>query len=200
MPTINVSTDIGKAIAALATYSEARNFNFAVARALTLTAKEIQTEVRNNLPSRFTLRRESFIKQGIQIKPATKESLEALVFSRDDFMGLQETGGQKNPLGNYLAIPTSLVRRTPKDVIRKADRPKSLGDKAGIVEVKGNLYLALKKPRRTANGQQLRLLYLLIPKATLKERLGLARDAKRVARERFGPLLREALAQAVRPR
>jgi len=124
---MNIQSNIKQAVAKLQSITDAKQLPFAIARALTVTARDVQDEVRNNLAQRFTLRN-NWVRQGIQIQRATKQNLEAMVFSRDAFMGLQEVGGAKSPLGNYLAVPTSLVRRTPKDMIRKADRPKSLSN------------------------------------------------------------------------
>ena len=129
---------------------------------------------------------------------ATKENLTATVYSRDKFMGLQEIGGTKGPLRNYLAVPTRMVKRTPTDMIRKADRPKALGDKVEVVDYKGHKYLALKKGRKGNSGNQMRLLYLLIPRADIKKRLGLGDDAIKVARARFSQNLKDAMQFAMR--
>lgn len=197
MLTLSVKTDIDAARRKLASVTEAQQFRFATAQALTRAAVEVQAEVRKNMPSRFTLRRDWVVK-GIQVERAKPADLTATVYSRDRFMALQEAGGPKSPLRNYIAIPTKAVRRTPKDIIRKADRPKSLGDRAEVVEVKGHKYLALKKARRGRNGGgQLRLLYLLVPRAQLKERLGLVKDGFRVVKARFQDILAKSLADAV---
>lgn len=197
MLTISVQSDIEAARRKLASITEAQQLRFATAMALTRAAREVQAEVRKNMPSRFTIRRDWVLK-GIQVEKAKPADLVATVFSRDTFMGLQEAGGPKSPLRQYLAVPTKAVRRTPKDIIRKADRPKALGDKAEVVEVKGHKYLALKKARRGRNGNgQLRLLYLLVPRAQIKARLGLAKDGMEVVRARFPDILRQALAEAV---
>lgn len=198
MLTISVQSDLMKAMAQLRSITEAQQLRFAAAKALTTTAKQAQTEVKGNLPKRFTIRR-PWVVQGIKITAATKADLTATVFSRDKFMGLQEAGGAKGPLRNYIAIPTSAVRRTARDIIRAQDRPKALGDKATIVEFRGHKYLALKKARKGANkGGQLRLLYLLVPRAQIKSRLGLAADSMRIARANFGANLRAALDEAVK--
>lgn len=194
---INVQSDIEAAMRKLKSITEKRQFAFATAKALTTTAIQVQTELKRNMPSRFTLRRDWILK-GIRIKPATKSNLQAFVYSRDKFMGRQEAGGPKSPLRNYLAIPTSMVKRTPKDLVKKFDRPAALGDRASVVEVNGNKYLALKKPRKAANGQKLRLLYLLVPRAQIKKRLGLEKDGVRVARARFVENLRTELEAALR--
>ena len=195
---LTMQSDIEKALRQLKALTDPKQLNFAIAKALTQTAVEVQKELRRNMPSRFTIRR-PWIVQGIRVERATKQNLEAVVYSRDDFMELQETGGTKNPRRRYLAIPTKAVRRTKTQMIAKADRPGALGERAEVVEYNGNKWIALKKARRGANkGGQLRLLYLLIPRAELKERLGLEKDGLKIAPERFGPLLEKALEEALR--
>ena len=195
MITMNVQSDLARAMSQLRSVSEAQNFRFAAARAVTRTAVEVQSEIRRNMPGRFTIRRQWVVK-GIVVDRATKQDLTATVRSRDKFMGIQEVGGPKSPLRQYLAVPTRLVRRTKTDMIAKSDRPKNLGDRAAVVEYAGRKWLALKKARRTSGGA-LRLLYLLVPRANIRERLGLRRDGMRVARERFLQNLRDSLAAAV---
>jgi hypothetical protein len=196
MITVSVQTDIEKALAKLATIAEAQQFRFSVARALTMTAAEVQQEVRRNMPSRFTIRRQ-WVVQGIRMERATKDNLTARIFSRDDFMGLQEYGGDKHPRGRMLAVPTRMVRRTPKGLVAKRDKPRALGDKVEEITYKGNQWLALKKPRAGRGGNDMRLMYLLIPRADIDERLGLRKDAERIARLRFPENLQVALADAV---
>jgi hypothetical protein len=194
---ITVETDIERAIAQLKSITEAQQLKFAVAKALTQTAYDVQKEVRANMPGRFILRRQ-WIVQGIKVDKATKEDLTALVYSKDKFMALQESGGMKGALRNYIAIPTSMVKRTKTDVIAKSDRPGALGDKAEIIHMNGHAWLALKKARKAGNGQRLKLLYLLVPKAQMKAKLGLDKDGQRVVRAKFAGNLEDALAQAVR--
>jgi len=183
-------------MAKLRTLTEAKQFRFATAQALTKTAAEVQTGVKQAMPSRFTIRR-SWVIQGIRMDKATKDNLTATVYSRDKFMGLQEVGGPKSPLRNYIAVPTRATKRTKTDMVRKSDRPKALGDKVEVVEVNGNKFLALKKARKGRSGNELRLLYLLVPRPRIQERLGLRRDGHRIARQRFIPNLQAALARAV---
>lgn len=194
---VTIEGNMGEAIAQMLTATDPGQLRFALSKALNETAKDVQNEVRQNIPKRFVLRRQ-WIVQGIRTLPSTKANLEAAVYSRDDFMQLQETGGDKTPRGRYVAIPTSMVRRTPKDVIRKADRPKNLGDRARIEEYKGNKFLALKKARKGKNGNQLRFLYLLIPRADIDQRLKLREDGERIAKAMFPQRLQEALEYAMR--
>ncbi len=194
----SVQSDLLKGLARLDALTHGGQMAFAAASAITSTAYEVQTEVRRNMPQRFTLRRQ-WIVQGIRVDKATKQSLTATVYSRDKFMGLQEAGGVKSPLRNYIAVPTKAVRRTKTQLIAKSDLPAALGDKVAVVEYNGDKYLALKKARKGANkGGQLRLLYLLVPRANLHQRLGLEKDGRRVARERFGPNFSRAIERAIR--
>lgn len=194
---ISVESDLAKAIAQLRTLAELKQVKFAAAKALTQVAYEVQREVRKNMPSRFTLRR-NWIVNGIQVERATKDNLTATVFSRDGFMGLQEFGGSKDPRKRYLAIPTAAVRRTKADMIARSDRPQNLGDRAEVIEYNGHKWLALKKGRKGKSGNQLRLLYLLIPRAQLHERLGLRADGMRIVQARFMPLFQQAVSDALK--
>ena len=191
-------SEIGRMKQLLDSWGKGGQLEFAVARALTRTAASVQAETRAQMPGRFTIRRPWVIQQ-IKMKPARKGRLVAEVYASEaaDFLGLQETGGTKDPRGRYVAIPTSMVRRTKRDMIRKSDRPRNLGDRAEIVEYNGNKFLALKRPRKGANGQRLRFLYLLEPRANIDERLGLRRDGERVVRAMFGPHLRQSIIAAV---
>ena len=196
MITFSVKTDIDKAIRKLASVTEAQQLNFAVSKAINRTAMDVQAAVRQAMPQRFTLR-SNWVVQGIRVEFSNKRKLEAIVYSRDRFMKLQEYGGVRHPFGNYLAIPTTLVRRTPRDKIRRADTPKGLGDKAEVVTVGRRRYLALKKRRRGRSGNELRLMYLLLPQASIQRRLGLIDDGLRVSRLNFSTRLREELAEAI---
>lgn len=197
MMQFSVQAEIEESIKKLQSIAEAKQLNFAVARALTQTALDLQAEVRVNMPRRFTIRKQWTI-NGIRITPATKQKLEATVYSKDDYMGLQEYGGVKSPTKKqYLAVPLSMVRRTSKDSIRRSDLPKNLGDKVSKVEINGKFYLALKRGRMGANGQKLRLLYALIPAGKIKKRLGLETDGDRIARAAFKSRLNQFMIEAM---
>lgn len=193
---ISVKTDIEAALRKLETVTEQKQFRFAVARALTLTAVDVQKQVRLDLRKKFQIRRD-WVVNNVRMEKATKENLTATVYHPADFMGRQEEGGTKTPFGNYIAVPTSLVRRTKKEVIRKSDRPKNLGDRAEVIDFEGNKWLALKRPRKTATGPKLRLLYLLVPRASIKAAFWLSEGGIRVARAQFRANLDRALREAV---
>ena len=194
---ITVESDLRRAIEQLRSLAALKQVQFATAKALTLTAVEVQRQVRAEMPARFTIRRQ-WIVNGIRVEKATKANLVATVFSRDAFMGLHEFGGPKDPRKRFIAIPTRAVKRTKTDVIARRDRPGALGDRAEVIEYNGNKWLALKKGRRGRSGNELRLLYLLVPRAQIDERLGLREIGTRVVRARFMPLFLQALEDAVK--
>src|SRR5260370_40269244 len=61
-----------------------RQIPFALARALTRTAQDAQSDVRSDLPRRFTIRN-TWVSRSIRITPATKAKPEAIVGSLEPF-------------------------------------------------------------------------------------------------------------------
>lgn len=201
MISYSVQSDIDKAFGKLQAIVDKKQWDFATARALTWTAKDVQAEVVKNMRSRFKIRREWVI-NGIRIKPVSKNSVNGAsidVYSRDYFMGLQEFGGDKIAHNKYIAIPTKMVRTRSNGIIPMSDRPKALGDRVEQVVINGTRFLALKKGRKSKkNGAKLRLLYVLVPKAKIGKKLHLADDGLRIAKSNFIPNFQKSLEDAIR--
>ena len=110
---------------------------FAVASALTATAKDAQTEIDSELGDKFTLRNnwwKANTPLGIKIKPAKKTDQSAEVGSNFDALEKFETGADKTPRGgSRLAVPTDNVRRNKKQIIPRGARPNALRDKRTFV-------------------------------------------------------------------
>lgn len=216
IPTISIKHDLDKAMAGFA--AQQKQVRYAAAVALTKTAQDLQAEIRNEMPRNFTLRRQ-WVVQGIRIKAARRDFLQAEVFSRDPFMAIQESGGTKTAIGRrvfdyqgYLAVPLD-ARRSKYDVVRKEDWPENLVDPFILTARDGRKYLAVhqlgsrKGPRsvRTMRGKQkretgTRLMYTLVKSEQLRARLGMRRIAARIVEprwhENFGRALFEALSTA----
>jgi hypothetical protein len=179
-----------------------RQLPFATALALTRTAQEIQAEVRAELPQRFTIRND-WVSKGIRIEKATKQNLEATVYSKDAFMVLQETGGVKTSRGTAQGIPMD-VKASARGIVPKGLWPRALlGNpkvfRARIGGVDGLWqHVRVSRKRRRAGERTLKLLYVLKPSVTLKPRFGFADTGSRIAAERWDRMFDLAWAEAVR--
>jgi hypothetical protein len=201
---------------ALATWSaQQKQVRFAAAFALTRTAQDLQDAIRAEMPRNFTLRRR-WVVQGIRIKPARTDYLRAEVYSKDPFMAIQETGGEKRSInkrvfdyGAYLAVPLD-ARRSKSDIVRKEDWPQNLIDPFILTARDGRKYLAVHQlggrsgPRsvRTARGKQkratgTRLMYTLVLRTQLRERLGMRRITRQIVEPRWHANFARALFDAI---
>lgn len=211
---IGVKSSLDKLIASLDAFAPDQ-FPFAVAKALTATAKEAQAAVRAAMPAEFILRRQ-WIVEGIRIRAARKDDLTALVFSKDPFMGRQEYGGEKLPKlgGRYIAVPLAarpddrmlipkelLPANMPRAVYTTSKTGKRVASREGpkgaafiLPAADGRLYLA----RRL--GRTLQLLYLLVDEAEVQPRLRMGETTLGVVRQRFAKNLTIAIREAMATR
>lgn len=145
------------------------------ALALTKTAQDAQTAVIGSLPKNFTIRTpwwKKTSKFGIKVKPAEKSDATptAEVGTNADWLALHEEGGTKKRTGSgkNLAIPTTNVRRTKRDIIQKGSRPRRL-KRAFVMQLKdGRKALFQRKGKRKKST--IKFMYLLQPRANIKER------------------------------
>ena len=178
---------------------------FATAHALTLTAKAIQEAERKALPEHFTIRRPRVAK-GIQMRSATKRTLEAVVGSVDPFMLLQEEGGTKERHDKAMAIPLS---RTAGGGIRGQGGLKALTPslwphalpKTFILRSKHGPVVAQRfgrEPKKRVAGQRaLRVVYGFRGRVRIKPRWGFVKRVEAVARPTFDRFFLVAYAQAI---
>lgn len=146
---------------------------FAMALALTRVAQEAQARVRGDLTENFTIR-SPWVSKGIRIVRANPKTLEAVVFSKDDFMALQEAGGTKEPRsGKTVAVPVG-ARRTKQAITRPSAWPKALLGKPGHFLAPlgtGGLYMGTERIRRDGSAKVRR------SRSTLSETMGLWKRA-----------------------
>ncbi len=101
---------------------------FAGVVALTRTAKHCQRAVQDQLPDVFNIRNKWTI-QGVRITPATKQSQEAEVYSKDWYMPVHETGGQRSGARGFAWVPAGIrdaLGISKKELIPAYARPKAL--------------------------------------------------------------------------
>jgi len=146
-----------------------KNIRFGTAVGLTKTVKDGQAAVLSALPVKFTLRGSWFAqsnKFGIKVKSATKDDLSAEVRTNADWLIKQQKGGEYFPFRNFLAIPTSNVRRNKRQIIPRAQRPKNLKN-AFVMKTKSGLNVLFQRKGRGKN-RGLVAMYILEPKIRIK--------------------------------
>jgi len=144
----------------------ARQLPFATALALTRSARDARDKARKDHARRFArARAKGFAKFSIRATRAEKRDwpdVTAAVGSVHDFMVLQETGGTKRAArSGEIAIPTSLIRRTARGAVTKAQRPSRVLKRKGVARLataKG--HSIVRRPSKRARGGHLSLLYL----------------------------------------
>lgn len=209
---IGLKSDIEKLTASLSAFNPDQ-LPFTIATALNRTAEQSKEAVVAAMPSEFILRRE-FIKTGVLVQYAKKDSLTAIVYDRDKFMERQESGADKIPMdgGKNLAVPLA-ARPNPHEIIPEELLPANLGKAEYTVSrngrpitkrgsgnaafrmvSNGRTYLAL----RTSAGLQ--MMYLLIPVAKISPRLRLAEITMRIVKENFAQNFVEAARNAMATR
>ncbi len=159
---------------------------FATARALTWTAKDAQKETRREIRRSFTLRNK-WTERGIRIVPASKNKLESKVVFDRYYMVLHEGGGEKVPgRSSFLAVPSRKVRRTKTARIAKSERPSALMRK------KNTFINTLRKTgepailqREGKRSRPIRVMYILVPKANITDRLEFIKTTIDTARQRL---------------
>ena len=135
-----VKADISEVVAGLHDFEQTQ-LPFAIARTLTALAKDSQAAVQENVKRSFTLRN-TWTEKGIRIVPAKKTGgaadgqITATVYTdtanrvtgAPDYLGRQETGGEKVPFGGhqYIAVPTKYLRQMCPGPIPAELRPRNL--------------------------------------------------------------------------
>jgi len=167
---------------------------FAMAKALTDTARDVQQEVTRQLPEIFD-RPTPFTMRAIGFSRATKQSLTSTVFVKDiqaAYLKLEVLGGTRTPAKRALVLPTDLPTNQygniPRGQIKRllARRDVFSGKVRGIAGI---------WQRTAARG--LILLVAYEPKATYPKRFPFYDIGKRVVMQRIEPNFRAAWAYAV---
>lgn len=201
-----------------------KQFRFAIASALTKTAKSAQGAAIGEIKSTFTVRNNWLTSPiGPKILPATKTDLSAAVVLKTDILNLHEDGGIKLPSGTFIAIPTSNVRRRKNSIVATSDRPRNLSGKAFVLPLKsggrggggkGKLGIFVRvngrvrnkydrptsrkrKVQYTYQKSALKLMYILVPHAKIEERPTVTTAAMKTFEKQFSNTLFQELKNAL---
>lgn len=189
---------------------------FALASSLTMVAKEAQTAVRDAIEGNFTIRT-NWDKAGpyaVKVQPATKQNLAAVVGTAADWLKKfmrEDAGGVviNSPThGHFLAVPTTNVRRTKRQIIKAMERPRALRGKGDIVlplkkgggfvllqHVGPRARLSARNPKYANSG--LVALYILTPVARIKQHDVLFGPTLKVFEKRFAAILAQQIQKAL---
>lgn len=182
-------------------FNLAKQVTFALAQTLTQVAKAAQPEVISSIETNFTVRN-NWVRpgnaMGVKVLPASKTDLSSAVVTRADWLKPHEEGEDKVPAGEFLAIPSSNVRRTKRDIVQKSQRPKALRGKRDVV-------LPLKKGgfglfQRRGKGKRSRLvfLYRLTRRARIRRQPTFVPPVVRTFEREFDRTFERNLREAIR--
>lgn len=206
---ITIRLDTTKAVANLSALAQSQ-LPFATARAITQTGLDFQQAERAKLKTIFTLRRADFIeKQGVKliggIATKAKPTITFGVDPKASFLDKFETGDQKKPKGRFLALPTD-VRRTKRDLITKANRPRQLIERLGDKKGAGGVFVLDRQRGKLApgiyqrtgrGGKGVKELFAFEPDAKTPKVLGFLDTFKRTVEQRWQANFTKALADAI---
>ena len=176
---------------------EQRQIPFAVARGLTVAAKEVAADITADLPSIFD-RPTPFTKRAIGSTRASKTRLTASVFVKRvqaAYLGIQETGGERRPKGRAIVMPAAerlnqygnLPRRRLQTLLRQ---------KAVFVATIAGTHGVWKRPAR--RGGRPTLLIAFEASTTYRPRFAFVDRVTASARKAVPPALARSLADALR--
>lgn len=175
-----------------------KNIAFGTARGLTQTAKDGQAAVVDALHGTFTLRGQWFrqnMRHGIKITPATPAKLQSEVKTAADWLEPHETGKDKTPRGQNLAVPTENVRRTKRMIIPRGQRPRGLGAKAFVMQTRRGPVLAERVTRGKNKG--IRILYGLERRVKIRKQSTFYEPIRKVVKSNLRENVRKSIAQAL---
>ncbi len=222
---ISVQSNISEVMPKLAQFTS-KQAPFAIAKALTSTAKLVQSEISGQLPSVFD-RPNPFTRRAFAIKPANKATLEAFVFAKDKqarYLKFQVQGGGRRVKGfekrfggevagqrpsSLTLVPGKAIKRdqfggVSLATIKRMSTEKNSSGKVGryfIGKPKGggsNAGMPIGIYARTNNNKKIQLQMAFVDTPHYRKRLDMVGIGSRVIRKSFNDQLIAAWAQAMR--
>ncbi len=171
-----------------------REIPFAVAVALTRTARDARQTLAAELPDHFQIRT-PYTEKRLRFKMATKRDWSAEVGHLSDYMALQAEGGRKAPRKRAIGIPTKRLRlRSPDGATRRSLWPSKLVKEGAFTLPTRSGSLALYRRRRDGSLERL---YVLARSVDVPARWPFYETVQRVARERWPTNFNEAMRSGI---
>lgn len=178
---------------------------FVMASSLTRTGKEIEKAQVAAVEGKFTVRNQ-WTRRGplaFRTKAATKQNQVAWVGTAFDELekfvrGPAGSFTVKLPRGQFIAVPTSNVRRTKRDIIRASQRPRALKGKRDILlPMRSGRGMVLFQEQGRGRAAKRVALYYLVPRAKIKAVDVLRGPAEKVFVKRFPMIFTEQAVKAL---
>lgn len=172
---------------------------FALAAALTDTAREARDVARERLGSHFKLRNRALV-QAIHYLPASKRDkppkAEVVIRPWAEFLAQHAIGAQRRPQRRAIAIPTRIVRRTASGRVPSSLKPRALGQRKGFDprEFEERARVVVHRPGK------LGIFYLLRHGVRIRATWPLVAEVHRAVRDRFAINFEKRATQALATR
>ena len=191
-----------------------KQYPFALALALTRTVEETREEAKGRLPSQFTIRN-TWVSKGFRVERASKDHLVATLWHKDDYMGLQQSGGTKRPKSaKSVAVPVG-ARPTPAATTPRSKWPGKLKRRVYIKSRTSDVVLEFQRTGRRTGGKvgknhldrrfgprqkdpNLKLMYVLKKGVRVTPRLDLDGSLLKIARARMATNFKGFMEYAMR--
>lgn len=172
----------------------AREIPFAIAVALTRTARDARQRLVAELPQHFQIRT-PYTEKRLRFKAATKRDLVAEVGHLADYMRLQAEGGRKLPRKRAVGVPTAKLRQqSPSGTTTRNLWPSRLTRQGAFTLPTRSGAMALY--RRLQDGS-LERLYVLARAVDVRPGWPFAATVEDVVRERWPTNFQQAMRQGV---
>lgn len=172
----------------------AREIPFAIAVALTRTARDARQRLVAELPQHFQIRT-PYTEKRLRFKAATKRDLVAEVGHFADYMRLQAEGGRKLPRKRAVGVPTAKLRQqSPSGTTTRNLWPSRLTRQGAFTLPTRSGAMALY--RRLQDGS-LERLYVLAQAVDVQARWPFEETVEDVVRERWPINFNEAMRHGV---
>jgi len=179
-----------------------RKMPFAIAVALTKTAKDIQTAEQPKLRQQID-RPTSFTERGIAIQPATKERQFSAIYIRAiqaAYLKWQIQGGRRPPKGKAIPVPiklkTNQYGNMPRGAVSRAAARKDSFSSVPLNNKTAHLRPGIYK--RTHGGRRLELMVAFEDKADYAPIYRFGTTTPAIVQQAFPQHLREAITRYVR--
>lgn len=178
-----------------------KQFTFALASALTATAKAAQAAAIADVRTTFTVRTnwlEPSNAMGVKILPAKKDDLSAAVVTRAGWLNKHEDGEDKTPTkGKDIALPTPAAWPNRRILLPVENKPKRIRKRQKFVrQLKDGRKALFARVGESAHAR-LKLLYIFTKKAQIKQQSTIVEPTLATFEKRFDELFYQKLAQAL---